>query len=165
MNLFQASYLVALVALTHPAWGSQRYALACLWGNLVAMLGASLAMDLGALDRGDASIVMMLIDLSAGVALAMRPGLSRIIAVGYAVTIPLYVPMISGFFTRMAEPFTLIYAVSVAQIVVFGLGSLGGNGGGGGRRLPSHKVPLAISRRGAAMAGGPISAVACNGQE
>lgn len=165
MNFFQASYLAALGALTYPAWGRQRYALACLWGNMLAMLGASLALDLGALDRGNASIVMMMIDLTAGVALAMRTGLPRVIAAGYALTIPLYVPMISGFFTRMAEPFTVIYIVSALQIMVFGFGSLGGDGSGGGRRLPSHKVPLAISRRGAAMAGGPISAVACNGQE
>jgi hypothetical protein len=157
--------LVALVALTYPAWGRQRYALGWLWVNLVAMLAASFAMDLGALDRGNASIVMMMIDLTAGVALAMRAGLPRVIAAGYALTIPLYVPMISGFFTRMAEPFTIIYAVSVAQILVFGLGSLGGNGGGGGRRPHSHKVSMAIPQRGAAMAGGPISAVACNGQE
>lgn len=164
MNGFQVAYLLALAALTCPAWNGQRYALLCLWGNMLAMLAASLALDLGAMDRNAASITMMMIDLSTGVALAMRPGLSRVIAAGYAVTIPLYVPMISGFFTRMAEPFTIIYVVSAAQIVVFGLGSFGGNGGGGGRRLPSRKVSLAIPQRGAAMAGGPISAVTCDGQ-
>ena len=164
MNQFQAAYLLALIALTYPAWKGQRYALLCLWGNMLAMLAASLALDLGAIDRNAASVTMMMIDLSTGVALAMRPGLSRVIAAGYAVTIPLYVPMISGLFTRMTEPFTIIYVVSVAQIVVFGLGTFGGNGGGGGRRLHSREVSLAIPQRGAAMAGGPISAATCDGQ-
>ena len=165
MNQYQTAYLLALVALTYPAWGRQRYALGCLWFNMLAMLAASLALDLGALDRGDASITMMLIDLATGTALAMRPGLSRVVAAGYAVTIPLYVPMISGFFTRLPEPFILIYAVSAAQIGVLALGSFGDNGRGGGRRLHSREVSMAISQRGAAMAGGPISSVACNGQE
>ena len=165
MNGFQVAYLLALIALTYPAWGRQRYALGCLWFNLLAMLAASLAMDLGAMDWERSMLTMMLIDLSTGAALAMRTGLSRIIAAGYAITIPLYAPMISGLFTRLPDPFTLVYVVSAAQIGVLGLGTLGGNGRGGGRRLHSHQVSLAIPQRGAAMAGRPISAATCDGQE
>jgi hypothetical protein len=144
VNSFQVAYLLALVALTYPAWGWQRYALGCLWGNLLAMLAASLAMDLGALDRADASITMMLIDLSTGAALSMRPGLSRVIAAGYAVTVPLYVPAISGLFTRGDANFTIIYIVASLQLGALAVGSFGGFGGGSGRRRIAFRRPVEI---------------------
>ena len=82
MNSFQSAYLVAILALAYPAWTRQRFALICLWGNFAAMLASSLAMDIGALSPADARVNMMIVDLVTGVALAMRPGLARVIAAG-----------------------------------------------------------------------------------
>lgn len=166
MNLFQASYLVALVALTYPAWGRQRYALACLWGNLAAMLAASLAMDLGALSPTDARVIMMIVDLVTGVALAMRPGLARGIAAGYALTVPLYVPLISGFFTRGDADFTIVYIVSALQIGALAFGTFGDHSGGGKRRgLSSRRIPLALSLGGDTVLPGHVSAHSGEGVE
>ena len=159
MNFFQASYLVALVALTYPAWGSQRYVLLCLVWNLVAMLAASSAMDLGVLSPADARISMMIVDLVTGVALAMRPGLARVIAAGYALTVPLYVPLISGFFTRGDADFTIVYIVSALQIGALAFGTFGDHSGGGKRRgLSPRRVPLAISLGGDTVLPGHVSA-------
>jgi hypothetical protein len=164
VNQYQAIYAIALLALSIPAWGRQRYALVCLVGNLVAMLAVCLAMDMG-LDKDTSRLSMMIVDLATGVALAMRPGLARVIAAGYAVTVLLYVPVIDGVFTLGEAGFAVIYAVSTAQIVVLGLGTFGGFGGGGSRRRFANPVSMAIPQRGAAMAGGPISSNHCNGQE
>lgn len=157
MNEFQIAYSLALLALAYPAWGRQRYALLCLVGNLVAMLSASLAMDIGALNGVDARLAMMIVDLATGVALAMRPGLPRIIAAGYAITVPIYTPLISGFFTHGIADFTLVYWVSALQIGALAIGTLGGNSGGSGRRLSARRFSVAISQRGDCVLPGPIS--------
>lgn len=164
MNQYQVAYSLALLALSIPSWGRQRYALVCLAGNLVAMLAVCLAMDMG-LDKDTSRLSMMIVDLATGVALAMRPGLARIIAAGYAVTVLLYVPVIEGVFTRDEAWFAIIYAVSTTQIVGLGLGTFGSNGGGGSRRRFVNPVSMAIPHRGVAMAGGPISSNHGNGQE
>ncbi len=164
MNQYQAIYALALLALAVPAWGRQRFVWACLWFNLLAMLTVCLAMDLG-LNKDTSRLSMIIVDLATGVALAMRPGLARVIAAGYAVTVPLYVPMISGFFTQADAGFTVIYIVASLQLGALAVGTFGGNGGGGGRRRFANPVSMAIPQRGAAMAGGPISSNHCNGQE
>lgn len=161
MNFFQASYLVALVALTYPAWTRQRFALIFLWGNLAAMLAFSLAMDIGALSPADARVSMMIVDLVTGVALAMRPGLARVIAAGYALTVPLYVPLISGFFTRGDADFTIVYCVSALQIMALAFGTLGNNSGGGKRRrFVSGRGSLALSKGDRRLLPGTISRLA-----
>ena len=164
MNEFQQAYTVILLAMTIIAWRRQGYVLTCLWVSLLTTLAVCLAMDMG-LDKDTSRLSMMIVDLATGVALAMRPGLARVIAAGYAVTVPLYVPAISGLFTRGDANFTVIYIVGALQLGALAVGSFGDNGRGGGRRLHSREVSMAIPQRGAAMAGGPISSVACNGQE
>jgi hypothetical protein len=165
MNSFQVVYSLALLALIVPAWGRQRFAWAWLMGNLVAMLAASLAMDLGLLSGHDARVAMMSIDLATGVGLAMRPGLPRVIAAGYAVTVPLYFPLISGLFTRAESAFTVIYIVAALQIGALCLGSFDSHSGGGGGRRASVRLPLALSRRGAPVSGRTISPATLQGQE
>jgi hypothetical protein len=164
MNQFQQAYTVILLAMTLMAWRRQGYVLTCLWASLLATLAVCLAMDMG-LDKDTSRLSMMIVDLTTGVALAMRPGLARIIAAGYAVTVPLYVPAISGLFTRGDENFTVIYIVAALQLGALAVGTFGSNGGGGSRRRFANPVSMAIPQRGAAMAGGPISSNHCNGQE
>lgn len=161
MNDFQIAYLIALAALTYPAWGRQRHALICLSGNLAATLLACLAMDLGAVDGAEARVWMMVIDLATGVALAMRPGLPRVIAAGYALTVPLYIPLINGLFTRGIADFTVVYTVSALQIMALAFGTLGDNSGGGTpRRFVSGRVPMALSKGDHRLLPGTISGFA-----
>ena len=149
MNTFQTIYALALLALAYPAWGRQRFSLLCLAGNLAATLLACLAMDIGAVDGESARVWMMVIDLATGVVLAMRPGLPRVIALGYALTVPLYVPLIHGLFTRGFADFAVVYCVAALQILALALGSLGGNSGyGGGIRRRVSALPNAMAAPG-----------------
>lgn len=157
MNQFQQAYTVALLIITLIAWRRHGYVLICLWVSLLTTLAVCLAMDLG-LDKDTSRLSMMIVDLATGVALAMRPGLARVIAAGYAVTVPLYVPAISGLFTRGDANFTIIYIVGALQLGALAVGSLGGNGGGGGRRLPSHRVSMAITPGNGGVYSGALSA-------
>lgn len=165
MSGFQQAYLVAMVLLAYPAWrAGNRYVCAVLWANFIAILAACLAADLAMIDANSRFGYFLVIDLCAGAALVVRPGMGRVVSIGYAFTVPLYLLIISGFLTQDDAPVALICFQAAIQLGVLGLGSFGGNGGGGGRRLPSREVSLAIPQRGAAMAGGPISAATCDGQ-
>lgn len=158
MSGFQITYSLALLALAYPAWDRQRFALLCLAGNLSATLLACLAMDLGAVDGESARVWMMVIDLATGVVLAMRPGLPRVIAAGYALTVPLYVPLIHGLFTRGNADFTVVYWVSALQIMALAFGTFGDHSGGGKRRrFAPRRVPLAISLGGDTVLPGHLS--------
>lgn len=93
-----------------------------------------------------------------GVTLAMRPGLPRVIAAGYALTVPLYVPPINGLFTRGDADFTIIYIVSAMQILALAIGTFGGHSGGGARRrLASGRVSLAVSKGNHRLLPGAVS--------
>lgn len=158
MNGFQIAYSLALLALAYPAWGRQRYAWSCLAANLAATLAICLAMDIGAMGATDARTAMMIADLATGVALAMRPGLPRVIAAGYALTVPLYVPLINGIFTRGTADFTVIYSVTVLQIAALAIGTLGDNSGGGPRRrFLSGGFPVALSTGDSRLLPGHVS--------
>ncbi len=167
MNSFQITYALALLVLTVPAWRREGYVLACLWANLLVTLLICLAMDLG-LDGGISRLGMMTTDLTTGVVLAMRPGLARVIAAGYALTVPLYVPLIRGVFTRGDADFTVIYIVAAFQIGALAIGALGGGSGDGGgrvRRLASGRLFVGQASRGGRVSGGAISAATLQGQE
>lgn len=161
MNQFQIAYSLALLIIAVPAWKRQRYAFACLVGNLVAMLALSLALDLG-LNGSTARLGMMTVDLVSGVALAVRPGLPRVIAAGYALTVPLYAPMINGLFTRGNADFTLVYAVAALQIGALVIGSLDSSSGGLRRRLSSGRLSMAAQKGDRRLLPGSIS---CNAGE
>ena len=155
MNDFQITYTLILVALSIPAWSRQKYALVCLWANLVCNLAACLAMDLGALDRDGATVAMLTVDLSTGVALALRPGVSQIIAWGYAITGPIY------FLNLVADvaidaTFAIVYVAAITQLGVLAIGSLG-SGGGGLRRRAASVASVAFSRGDETPAGAVVS--------
>ncbi|MGL6208715.1 MAG: hypothetical protein ACRC14_02655 [Paracoccaceae bacterium] len=155
MNGFQVAYLLAMLILTSLAWRRQRYALGWLWLNLIAMLAAAGAMDMGWLDRSTATLTMMLVDFGTGVGLAMRPGLPRLIAWGYAVTIPIYA-MNVAFGVPLGATWGMIYLIAVAQLGVLAGGSLG-NGGSGRRRRASGGLSMALPGRDKGIPKGAIS--------
>ena len=157
MNTFQTIYALALLALAYPAWGRQRFALLCLAGNLAATLMACLAMDIGVVDGESARVWMMVIDLATGVVLALRPGLPRVISAGYALTVPLYVPLINGLFTRGIADFAVVYCVAALQIGALFIGTLGGHSGNGGNRLVARGLPMATQGGNRGIPGGAIS--------
>lgn len=170
INGFQRVYLLALLALTYPAWRGKRYALGCMWANAVAMLAVSLAMDLWLFgdtleaNKTEAYRAMMVVDAATGAFMVLRKDLPRVIAVGYSLTVPIYWLLFSGFFTRADNAFAVIYIVSALQIVALGIGTLagdnggGGSGGIGGRRFRSVRRGVVSSPRGGPVLPWPISA-------
>ena len=166
MNTFQIIYSLALLALAYPAGGRHRQVVLLLLANLLATLGACLAMDLDAIPATDARLLMMQIDLITGVALAMRPGLARVIAVGYMVNVFLYRPLIDDGFTRNDLALTVIYVVNALQIGALAFGTFGDHSGGGKRRrFASRRIPLALSLGGDAVLPGHVSAHSGEGLE
>jgi len=171
MSGFQRVYLVAMVLMLYPAWRRQRYALLWMWASMLAMFAVCLAMDLGLFgetaeaNKLNSYLWMMIVDLTTGVIMVLRAGLSRVIAAGYAVTVPLYIMMFSGLFTRAEDAFTVINVMATLQVLVLCLGSLDNHSGGGGRRRAFVRLPLALPGRGAPVSGGPISPAIAEGQE
>lgn len=165
MNSYQVAYLLALAALTYPAWGKQRYALGCLWGNLVVTLAACLAMDLGLFSRDDATVSMLIVDLSTGVALALRPGISQIIAWGYAITVPIYFAnLVWG--NPIDATYALIYIAATAQVGVLAIGVIPGSGAGGGRRRRpfANHISVVYETGNGAPSGALVSRVSSGGR-
>ena len=123
---------------------AERHVMTWLTINLFAMLGVAGAMDLGYVDRENATVLMMLVDLGTGAALAFGPGLSKLVAVGYAITVPLYsLELIFG--VSVNTTVAIVLAVAFAQLGVVGFGTFGGGGGrrNRNRRARSHR-PLVI---------------------
>jgi hypothetical protein len=151
----QIVYAVILSALTIPAWGRQRYALLALWCNLVAILAICLAMDIGALDRSTTTLSIMIADLATGALLATSAGLPRVIALGYAITVPLYaINLVFG--VPINTTFAIIYIAAFAQLGVLAIGSIGGDGGGNRRGRVSYRHPMALSVGNTGLYQGPI---------
>jgi hypothetical protein len=155
VNGYQIVYSLALVALTFPAWDRQRPALALLWANLLATLFVCWLMDIGILSRGDATVSMLLIDLCTGVALSIKGGLCRIIAWGYAITVPIYFLSIVGS-AQIDTTFAIVYIAATTQLGALAIGSLG-NGGGGLRGWASGRMAFGPPARNAAVYPGAIS--------
>jgi hypothetical protein len=152
----QIAYALILAALSYPAWGRQRFAMVALWCNMLAVLAICLAMDLGAMGRDDATLSMMIADLATGAALATKPGASRIIALGYAITVPIYsVNLVFGM--PITATWGIIYIAAFAQLGLLAVGSFGGDGGGGGGRRGFVWPSLAASLGNKGLSVGPIS--------
>jgi len=103
---------------------------------------------------------MMITDLATGSALVLRSGLARVIAAGYALTVPLYLPVIRGLFTRADADFTLISTVAALQIGALAIGTLGGHSGGAGRRLSSVRLSMAAPKGDYRLLPGQVSRLA-----
>lgn len=148
MNEAQQAYVALLAALWVLAY-RERWPMVWLTANCIANLAICYAMDVGTFAKDDARAWMMLADLGAGAALIMRPGLSRIIACGYAVSVPAYAfgnaIGISDFTT-----FAVVYATAFAQLGVVAIGT----GRGGGRRFASRLADDPVSMGASARHGG-----------
>lgn len=125
MNHAQIIYAVWLVAVF--AIRRVNHAMVWLMINMLATLGICYAMDLGVLGRSDATIAMMITDLTTGAALAMKPGISRVIAWGYGITVTLY-GLNLAFAVPIGATFAIVYVVAFAQLGVVTIGPKGGNG-------------------------------------
>jgi len=145
VSLAQIIYAAILLAL----WVAKadRHVMTWLTINLAAMLVAAGLMDIGLIEREAATVAMMTIDLATGVALAFGPGLSKIIAVGYAITIPLYsLELVFG--VSISTTIAIVLFIAFAQLGVVCFDRFNGSGGGGRyhRGLDTHPHPLALSR-------------------
>jgi hypothetical protein len=143
LSLGQWIYLIAL-ALLFAARGASFPALVFL-GNAAATLAVCLAMDLRLLDRTEATLFMMLVDIASFIVMVSSPGLPRLLSIGYAITVPVYA---ANVFFSLSEgaTFAVVITIGVIQIVVAGIG-LGGDAGGGHRRPAWLLAPMALPER------------------
>lgn len=142
MNTGQWLYMIALAGLF--LWRGPTFCAWVLLGNAVVTLAACGAMDMGALDRHGATLTIMLIDFVAGAVLVSQPGLPRLLAIGYAVTVPLYATSVI-FSVSEATLFAVVIGIGFVQIAVAGIGS-GDHGGGGLRRRADVHHFVAVPR-------------------
>lgn len=131
MNTAQYILLACLALLW--LWRADRYAMACLTANFVVTLAICLAMDLGALDRAGSTSWQMVVDLGTAAGMVLRPGLSRILAMGYAVTLPVYAAILF-FALPQVEGFGVITLIAFVQLGVVTIDTFTGGGVGGGKR-------------------------------
>lgn len=144
----QIIYLAALVAavlIRRPCfatWG--------VCGNALGILAVCGLMDLGAVDRSDATLFMMLVDLVSGVALATRSGLARAIAWGYALNVLFYSLNIILSLSPDTT-FALVYLIGFIQIGMLAIGPRGDNGYRNRRGRGVVSVFDAVPRRNAGL--------------
>ena len=154
MNTGQIIYALALagVFLWRPG-----YAAWVLLANMAATLAACLALDFG-MDRSDATLTMMLIDFIAGAALVVKPGLPRLLSVGYATTVPLYaLNIVAGL--SDGTTFAVVMAVGFIQIMVAAIGG-DSNDRGNRRRRSDVGHSLSISVRSSGLGAGGMAQTA-----
>jgi len=145
MTSLQIAYIAAIIALW--AVKSDRRVMVALTINLLATLAIVGLMDIGVLDRSGSTASIMVIDLATGAYLAMSGGLARLVALGYALTVPLYsLSLIFGI--QEATTFAIVYIIVFAQVGVVCFDRFNGSGGGGRYRrgLDTNPHPLALSR-------------------
>jgi hypothetical protein len=128
VNEFQQAYVVILIALWPLAY-RHVWVMSVLTANMVANLGAAGAMDIGLLTQDHARGWMLTADLVSGAALAVKSGLARVVACGYAVSVGAYVFDLSEYTT-----FGIVYATAALQLGAVAIGS-----GGNGRRRPVRR--------------------------
>jgi len=141
-----AQIIYAAILLVLWAAKADRHVMTWLTINLAAMLIAAGLMDIGVVEREAATVAMMTIDLATGVALAFGPGLSKIIAVGYAITIPLYsLELVFG--VSISTTIAIVLFIAFAQLGVVCFDRFNSGGGGRNIRRPdTHSHSLALSR-------------------
>jgi len=159
MSSFQIGYAIALLALSYPAARAGHLrVVVVLWANMLAILAVAGAWDLRMIGADDRFAYYMVVDLASGAALVIRPGLSRVVAIGYAATFPFYALRISGLFTGDGPPLTVICAQAALQIGALAFGTFGDHSGGGKRRRSaSSRISLAPSRGGVSVLPGHVS--------
>jgi hypothetical protein len=153
MSGMQIAYAIALAGLF--AWRGPSLTAWVLLGNMVAALVGCLAMDWGLLGRSDATLTMMLIDFVSAAILVTQPGLPRVIAAGYAATIPLYSLSIM-FSVAESTTFAIVIGIGFAQLAVAGIGA-GGDDRGNRGRFSDVGYPVSVSGRNSGMGAGGLA--------
>lgn len=148
---------IVYVALLAVLWlaRANKFVMIVLTCNLFATLAVLYLMDIGMLSRGDTTRGLMAIDLWSGAALVFHPGLARIVALGYVVTIPLYFANLH-FGLPVSTTFAIVILIALAQLVVVGIG----RGFGGGSRGRGHGVGRFTFLRSVVSQGGDCGVVA-----
>jgi hypothetical protein len=91
---------------------------------------------------------MMLIDFVSGAALVFKTGLSRVIAVGYATTVPLYALNILAGLSE-GTTFAVVMAVGFIQLAVAAIGGDSNDRGNRGRRSDvGHSLSISVRSSG-----------------
>jgi len=126
--------------------------------NMLAILATCGLMDIGVIDRPNSTLFIMLADLVSGVVLAMRGGVSRVLAWGYAATVGLYSLNII-LDVSLDTTFALVYVICFAQLGVLTIGSGGDNGYRNRRRFGATAVSGPVSHRNEGLAGVGVALV------
>lgn len=137
MNEQQIIYAVIVAAL----WASKadHFVMAWLTFNLLATLCVAGLLDIGVTTRMETTQSMMVIDLITGAGLVVRAGISRIVSLGYAISVPLY--SLNLYFEVQPEViFAIVFTIAFSQLGVVFLGSFGG--GGSGRKFNYRYNPF-----------------------
>lgn len=120
MNDFQIIYLAWLAVIfiaCKPCWP--------MWVTLInalASLAISGGLDVAAIERSDATLLMMVSDIAAAAALIFHAGFSRVLGLAFAVSAALHLPALA-LGVSIGSTFALVYAVNVVQLGVLSLGS------------------------------------------
>ena len=150
MNTGQIIYALALAGVF--LWHGPSHAAWVLLANMAATLAACLALDFG-MDRSDATLTMMLIDFVSGAALVFKPGLSRVLAAGYATTVPLYALNILAGLSE-GTTFAVVMAVGFIQIMVAAIGGDSNDRGNRGRHSDvGHSLSISVRSSGLGASG------------
>ena len=152
----QIAYAVALAALF--VWRGPSFTAWVLLGNMGAALVGCYAMDLGLIGRTDTTLAMMLIDFVSASLLLTQSGLPRVIAAGYAVTIPLYALNVV-FGVSEGTTFALVIGLGFVQLVVAGIGSDSDDRGNHSRNA-DMEISLSAPGRNSGMVSGGFAQVA-----
>jgi hypothetical protein len=120
-------------------------------------------MDLAWLTRDETTIWFAVIDCATGAVMALRGGLSRIIATGYAVTVPIYaLAVVFGVSTDTT--FAIVWAVVVLQLLAVYFGTGSNHGRGNRRRYRSRPVLVSASVGHSGMDGVSVALVSRAGK-
>jgi hypothetical protein len=140
-QIIYLAWLVAVFVIRPPC-----FAVWVVCANALGILAVCGLMDVEALDRSNATLFMMIVDLLSGVALATRSGLSRVIAWGYALNVAIYsLNIVLGI--SLNATFALVYLIGLAQLGMLTIGPRGDNGSRNRRGRGAAPLFDAVSRR------------------
>lgn len=129
--IWQIAYGLCLMGLWFG--NAPRAALVPLSCNFIATLAVCGAMDMGWIGRETSTGAMMIMDFATGVYMVRWPGLPRVVAMFYAVTLPLYAGILFFSLPQVAC-FGVITAMAFLQLGVVASDGFSGGGTGGGKR-------------------------------
>lgn len=122
----QWAYLAALSGLF--ILRGPNFAAWVLLANAVVTLGVLALMDFGLIGDTQKTVFLMLVDFASGAVLVMVPGIPRLLAVGYAVLVPVYAASV-WFSIAETTTFAIVIGIGFFQIAVAAIGYGGGDGG------------------------------------